>query len=135
MYLDAQLIFSDSQVITATANSTNLIDMGSLYDNGPGESLLVAIGIPVAFNTLTSLTFELKCDNDIAFGSPRILLTRSLTLAELTLGVVSSIPVPQEKVERYLRMTYTVVGANPTLGAIDAWLTNSDGVTRQVAFA
>lgn len=131
MYIDAQNLFSDAQAITADAASTNIVDLGSTYDNGPGGPYVVAINLPEAFNTLTSLTFQLQCDNDVAFGSARTLTQLTVALAELTLGAKFSLPVPLERVERYVRLNYDVTGTNPTLGKVDAWLTTADMITRE----
>lgn len=133
MYIDAQNQFSDAQAITADAASTNIVDMGAVANQGAGEALIVSINLTEAFNTLTSLTFQLQCDNDVAFGSARTLTQLTVALAELTLGAQFSLPVPLERVERYLRLNYDVTGTNPTTGKVDAWLTTPNMVSRPFA--
>lgn len=135
MIIDKQNQFSDSQVITADAASTNLIDMGSGRDLGPGTPLTVGIAITEAFNTLTSMTIQVQCDDNTGFSSARTLTQLSLTLAELVLGRQVSVPLPSERVERYVRLNYDVVGTNPTLGKISAWLTTPDALQRTFANA
>jgi len=48
MYIDAQGLFSDAQALTATAASTNIVDLGSDRNIGVGEEMVVAIFLDVA---------------------------------------------------------------------------------------
>jgi hypothetical protein len=45
MYLDANLQFSSAQAITATADSTNVLDLGANRDMGPGLHPLVVLAM------------------------------------------------------------------------------------------
>lgn len=129
MYLDAQNRFSNAQAITADAASTDILDLGqSAYDTGPGEPMVVMITLSEAFNTLTSLTFQLQTDDDVAFGSARTLTQLNVALAELTLGAQFTLPVPLERGERYLRVYYDVTGTNPTTGKVTAVLMPASAV-------
>jgi len=132
MYIDKQNLFSDAQAITADAASTNVVDLGqSTYDHGPGNPLVVQVNLPQAFNTLTSLTFQVQTDDDEAFGSSRNLTALTVELARLTLGAAFTIPLPLEGVERYVRMYYDVTGTNPTTGQVDAFLTTADMIQQR----
>jgi hypothetical protein len=84
MILSNQDIFSDAQAITATAASTNILDLGKAGTPFGAPSALIAdvakggVDIPLdvrviaAFATLTSLTVsvETAADGDAAFGTP-----------------------------------------------------------------
>jgi hypothetical protein len=133
MIFDKENLFSDAQAITATAASTNYIDLGAtgtvpygssalVRDIGKGEPLPLRIQVTEAFNTLTSLTVAIEVDDNTSFSSVRTVDTQTIALAGLTLGAVFEglkyVPVGVN--ERYVRLNYTVTGAAPTLGKITA---------------
>lgn len=133
MILDNTLVLSDAQAVTATARSTNIVDLGAAgtpvgmtnpvrRDIGIGTEIPILVAIVEAFNTLTSLTVGLEVDDDPAFGSPTVLMTRTYTLAQLTLGANLEMPaeLPVGTKERFLGLRYTVAGTPPTLGKITA---------------
>lgn len=126
MIFDQQTLLSDAQAITATAASTNQIDLGPINsgfarDIGKGKPIPLRIQVVEAFNTLTSLTVALQVDGDVAFGSPKTVWSQVVVLADLILGKVI-IPeyIPRGTDERYMRLNYTVTGTAPTLGKITA---------------
>lgn len=134
MIVDNTLVLSDSQAITATAASTNQIDLGAAgtaygaaspvrRDIGDGTNIPIIVEITQAFNNLTSLQVSLEVDDDVAFGSPTTVATGpAIPLASLTLGAVINWParVPLGTNERFMRLKYTVVGTAPTLGKVFA---------------
>lgn len=132
MILDAQNMFSDGQAITATAASTNQIDLGATgtaygaaaaltADVGKDNEIPLLLTVTQAFNNLTSLQVTLQTDMDVAFGSPKEVASRTYTLAELGTGI-KTFPacVMEGSDERYLRLNYTVTGVAPTTGKITA---------------
>jgi hypothetical protein len=132
MIFDKTLLFSDAQAITATAVSTNVVDLlatGRAYghaanivkDVGKGNAIPLHIQVVEAFNTLTSLTVTVQCDDNEAFSSAKNVVAQTIPLAELVAGKTASIlVVPPGVDERYLRLNYTVTGTNPTTGKITA---------------
>ncbi len=134
MILDNTLVLSDGQAITASAASTNIIDIGAAgtswgassavrRDIGIGTEIPIAVAVTQSFNTLTSLTIALQVDDDAAFGSPTTVATGpAVLLAGLTAGALITFPaeLPEGSNERYIRLYYTVGGANPTLGKVTA---------------
>ena len=136
MIVDNTLVFSDSQAITATARSTNIVDLGAAgtpagmtnavrRDIGIGNEIPIAVTITEAFNNLTSLTFQLEVDDDPAFGSPTVVAVGpAVTLASgnLALGKLINFPaeLPEGTNERFLGLRYTVAGAAPTTGKVFA---------------
>jgi hypothetical protein len=137
MIIDNTLVFSDSQAVTATARSTNIVDIGAAgtptgMTNAVRRDIGIATEIPIlvtvteAFNNLTSLTFQLEVDDDPAFGSPRVVAVgAAVPLASLTLGAKIQFPaeLPEGTNERFLGLRYTVAGAAPTLGKVFASIT------------
>ncbi len=136
MILDDTLVFSDAQAITATARSTNILDIGAAgtptgmtnavrRDIGMGTSIPILITVTEGFNNLTSLTVQLEVDDDAAFGSPTVVAVGpAVTLAGGGLGIGRTFNFPAELPEgtneRFIGLRYTVAGAAPTLGKITA---------------
>ena len=136
MILDAQSLLSDDQAITATAVSTNVIDFGATGTPVGGAAALtrdIGAGMPVPllvqvtedFNTLTSLTITVEVSAAENFASARtVASTGAVPLASLTAGYQAALAtVPLTANERYLRVSYTVAGTNPTTGKVTAGLT------------
>ena len=130
MYLDNRTVLSDKQAITGDAVSTNVIDlspMGSTYDGVEMVRKFAIRDIPFLvqvteeFNTLTSLTIAFQSSDTEVFTVAKNELSFTVPLADLVVGY--KIPLdflPKGISGRYLRMNYTVVGTDPTAGAITA---------------
>jgi len=117
MFIDAQNLFSDSQALTATAASTNLIDLGVDRDIGVGEPLAVVLTVEVAADATTgneTYQVDVETDDNSSFSSASVIARRIPTAAELALGTVMVIPLPNTN-ERYLRLNYTLGGTTPTV--------------------
>ena len=144
MILSAQQLFSDNQAVVATALSTNVIDTGVrgtafgakaafTGDTGKGNPIPVLIQVTETFNTLTSLTVALET-GDVAGTLGNVLNTQSILLADLVAGKQTFMQfLPNGVVGRYLGVRYTVVGDDPTVGAVTAGIsmgnqTNLTGV-------
>lgn len=137
MIVDNTLVFSDSQAVTATAGSTNVIDIGAAgtayghaaavnRDIGKGTEIPIVVEVTEAFNNLTSLQISLETDDNAAFSSPATVAQGpTVLLAALTLGAVLTWPseIPEGVNERYFRLKYTVVGTAPTTGKLFASIT------------
>jgi len=121
-----------AQAITATANSTNVMDTRL---NGNGAPALVDIGVDdtpwlvvvvvQAFNTLTSLQIDLVSDSNSNLAtSPVTHFSKTVLLAGLTAGAqVVRVQLPSDDYKEYLGVKYTVNGTNPTQGSVYAFLT------------
>lgn len=131
MITDATTLFSDNQAITATAASTNVIDLGATgtpsgssvalsRDIGKSAEIPLLLEVTEAFNNLTSLAIAVQVATDAAFTTPVEVATRTYPLAELTLGKRLGFPAefPEGTNLRYVRMHYTVTGTAPTTGKI-----------------
>lgn len=132
MILDQHAIFSDAQAITATANSTNTIDLGApgvaAYNSvqlkrnlGKGMDTPLLIQVVQDFNLLTSLQFIVQTDDNDAFSSAKDVLSITVPLAELKAGFISPIDrLPRSITERFVRIRYVVSGTAPTSGKVTA---------------
>ncbi len=129
MIFDQQTLLSDAQAITATAASTNVIDLGPIKaglvrDIGKGTQIPLLIQVVQTFNTLTSLTIALQVDDADTFGSPKTVWSAVVALADLKAGkVIVPEYVTRGTDERFMRLYYTVTGTDPTLGKISAGVT------------
>ncbi|WP_394894249.1 Bbp16 family capsid cement protein [Klebsiella pneumoniae] len=123
MLLDQQALFSAAQAITATAASTNVIDTGSNKDVGKYGDIPLLIQVVEGFNNLTSLTLTVQTDDNSAFSSAADVLSMTIPLASLVLGYKSPVITLPMKMERYIRLNYTVTGTAPTTGKVTAGIT------------
>ena len=138
MILDMQSLFSDNQAITATAVSTNVVDLGAteapvnraaptnpvlIKDLGKGEPTPILIQVTEDFDALTSLNIAVQVDTVEGFGSPTEVLSVDVVLADLVAGYQTPIIwVPTKVNQRFMRLNYTVTGSNPTVGTVLAGL-------------
>lgn len=129
MIFDQQTLLSDAQAITATAASTNVIDLGPIKtgivrDIGKGKAIPLLIQVVETFNNLTSLTIALQVDDADTFPSAKTVWSSTVVLADLKAGKVI-VPefITRGTDERYMRLNYTVTGTAPTLGKITAGIT------------
>ena len=124
MITDIFLRCSTDQAITATAVSTDKIDLGTARDIGEGKPLYMVFTVTQTFLTLTSLTFNIVTDDDAALGSPTVRTsTGAITLASggLAAGKQYALQIPPmigSLGERYLGATYTVGGSSATAGKV-----------------
>lgn len=123
MLLDQQALFSAAQAITASAASTNVIDTGSNKDVGKYGDIPLLIQVVEGFNNLTSLTVTVQTDDNSAFSSAADVLSMTIPLASLVLGYKSPVITLPMKMERYIRLNYTVTGTAPTTGKVTAGIT------------
>lgn len=120
MIIDNELVFSDSQAITADAASTNVIDLGAA-GRAPGNKLAILAHVEESFNTLTSLNISVQSCAVEGFGSGVVThQTVNVVLADLTAGQQIDIGPLLNGTLQYVRLNFDVVGTNPTTGKITA---------------
>lgn len=126
MIFDQQNLFSDAQAITATAASTNVIDLGPIAagqtrDIGKGTPIPLLIQVVEAFADLTSLKIDIELDSTETFTPDKTISVGTYLLADLKAGM--KVPfqcVPDGVNMRFMRLKYTVTGTAPTAGKITA---------------
>lgn len=133
MIFDRQSLLSDAQAVTANAASTNVIDLGPIATGykrrvGLGHKVPLAIQVVEAFNTLTSLEIIVQGSDTEAFSAPvNLATTGAIPVASLKAGYRASIDViPRNQEQRYLRLSYVVVGTAPTTGKVTAGIVLGD---------
>ncbi len=111
-YLDQQTHFSDAQVVTATGNSTNTVDLTANVRVGLAQ-LYVLANLTGITGTPT-LTIALQGSTDSAFTTPVQLSAVTPTLAA---GVNQNVILDAAVVKalRYYRLVYTVGGGTPNV--------------------
>jgi hypothetical protein len=122
MILDKENLFSEDQAITATAVSTNVIDLDKA-GMGKGEPVYVFAQVTEDFATLTSLQIDVQTDTVAAFSSPTTLQGASVAVAGLTAGKQIPLGILTGDVEQFVRLNYTVTGSNATAGKFVSGLT------------
>lgn len=132
MIFDLQTLLSNQQAITATAASTNVIDLGAtgtIYggsgamtrDIGKGTPISLLVQVTETFNTLTTLKIDIELDSTETFTPDKTISLGTIALASLVAGY--QIPfqfIPDGVNLRYMRLKYTVAGTDPTTGKITA---------------
>lgn len=141
MIFSAQQLFSDDQAITASADSTNVIDLGVAgtpydaaaplnQDVGKGNKIPLLVQVTEAFDNLTSLEVIISTGATTALGTS--VISQTILLADLVVGKQISLEVlPNDITERYLGIEYVVTGTAPTVGKVTAGITmgNQTNVT------
>lgn len=132
MILDAQHQYSDSQALTATALSTNVVDLGADRSIGNGEPMCVVFNVEVAADQTTGdedYTFDVEYASDAGLTTARKLIGRRIfesgtptAPAEdadlLVAGFKFVIPIPPAALsesERFLGVRYTLAGTTPSI--------------------
>ena len=133
MIFSAQQLFSDDQAITASADSTNVIDLGVAgtpygaaaalnQDIGKGAKIPLLVQVTEVFDNLTSLEIKISTGATTALGTT--VISKVVLLADLVAGYQFPVDVlPNEITERYLGIEYVVVGTTPTTGKVTAGIT------------
>src|SRR5438067_496334 len=112
---DANLTLSASQAVTATAFSTNTIDLGANpRDIGVGEELNIYVNVEVAATAAGAATvnFQIVTSAAANLSTPTIIgQTDAIPKANLVVGAQILIPIPVSFInnlgQRYLGLQYT----------------------------
>lgn len=134
--LDTSLLFSEDQVVTATAISENVLQFPAtgrvMYEGaaltrnlGPGNEIPILLQVTADFATLTSLTITVETADNAALSTNAVVLatTGAIPVATLKAGYKFNIRVfPDGVVKEFLGLRYTVGGSNATTGKITAAL-------------
>jgi len=134
MIMDKQGEFSDTQLVTATAISTNVIDLTlgqsglTTIDIGSGEPIwltIVVSGVVTASGSAT-VTFSLESDStaDLATSATVHWTSAAIGKATLVAGYeVVKMRLPIGSYERYLGVRYTVAtGPLTSVSSFSAYL-------------
>jgi len=136
MITDALLQLSAAQAVTATAVSTNTIDLSVNRDVGAGEDIYAVFGVDVsaAAAGLATVNFEVISSASANLAAPTVIASSgAIPKADLVAGRAPiSIPIPQSALtslpigQRYLGVRYTVTTGPLTAGSFTANITDSE---------
>lgn len=130
MIIDTSLVFSNQQAVTASAPSTNAIDLGAtgtpfaatiplVRDIGDGEPIAIAVSVAQTFTGLTALQVSVQTSPD-SVNWTTVDTGPLVPAASLVAGYLFKVPkIVQEASSRYMQLYYTVSGT-ATAGAINA---------------
>lgn len=131
MIIDKQNLLSYKQAITATANSSDTLDLGPNHWAGASGSdrelpLFMAIDEVFLAAGAATLKVDILTSNDSGFGTSEVMYSRTFTKAELTnLGKMPHSISLGPDVKRYVRAVYTVTTGPFTAGKLTVGLTAS----------
>lgn len=117
MILDRENAFSQSQALTGTSlvASTDLIDLGSIRQIGIGEELYIVLNFEAApGGTSPTITVALQTDDNAGFSSPATVITYLNALSTPAASTQYVFKIPQQGLERFIRLAYTQGGTSPT---------------------
>lgn len=133
MMLDALLQLSSAQAVTATAVSTNVIDLSQARDIGAGADLYTVIGVDTTVTAAgaATVTFDVITSASSDLSSPTVVCSSgAYAKADLVAGrapiSLCLPPHPLEKGQRYMGVRYSVGTGPLTAGAFTAHITNSE---------
>lgn len=126
MRIDHQLGLSNAQAVTASAGSTNVIDLGVARRIGDGNPMSVFIKVDVAAKvsaTDETYAFVIETDDEAAHGGPTAAVPSvSIDGSALTANSVHEIPIPQNAVfEEFMRLKYNTGGTAPAV-TVTSWV-------------
>lgn len=132
MAVDALLQLSAAQAVTASAVSTNTLDLSQVRDLGAGGDLYVnfTVDTTVTAAGAATVTFQLISSASASLTSPTVLAqTDAIGKAELTAGRRPiSLEIPPSQLaaqpigQRYFGVQYTVGTGPLTAGAFTAYV-------------
>src|SRR5690349_13797570 len=113
MYLDASNQLSASQVVTASAVSTNAIDLSQARDAGAGRELAIVVSVELAVQAAgaATVTFQVITSASANLSSPTIIgQTDAIPKASLPPGTTFDVRVPRSLInqlgQRFLGLQY-----------------------------
>lgn len=136
MIMDKKNLFSNAQAVTATALSTDKIDLGPPGAGNLGRNLGVSdevmLSITAAEAALAAgaatVEFQLVTDDNPTLSSPTVVWSSgAIGKAALTLGARIDAAVPRANLERYLGINYVVSTGPLTAGKFTAGLVMEPG--------
>jgi hypothetical protein len=146
MYVDKQAELSDSQAVTATAISANVMDLVSnasgknpIRDIGTGQDVYLVVLTAVAATDTgndATLAVTLESDDNVGLTSATThFSTGALAFAAFSPAgtVLAAIKLPSGNYERYLGVRYTVATGPLLTGQFDAFLTTDVSTYRAYA--
>jgi hypothetical protein len=131
MFVDALLLFSDAQAVTAAAGSTNTVNLGAAnMDIGTGEPLYVVVVVDTTMDDSgddSTITVAIEGDSTttITPDATQDLFTIPAVTAAGSVFIARLDPAADPLQYQYLRLKYTPANGNLSAGAFTAFITNN----------
>lgn len=123
MITDKLLRVSNKQAITATANSSDVIDLQNARDIGEGKELFMNFCINQTFAGGTSLQAQVVTSDSATLSNPKVIgSTGEIAVAKLVAGAnfpIAINPMVGDTGAQYIGVIYTVTGTM-TAGQVTA---------------
>lgn len=137
MYVDAALLFSDAQPVTAAAASTSYLDVGIARDIGTGEDLYVVVTVDTTFtdgSSNSTLDVYLYGDSTTSFtpdGKQKLFTLPALAAAGTS--YFAKISPDFAANYRYMELYYDPQNGDLSAGAVTAFITHD--IQKYVSYA
>lgn len=127
MIIDSRLEVSNAQALTASADSTNVIDLTqTAVQVGKGQPLWMYFNVVVAADgTTTDETYTFNVSTGAATTLGTVLASRTIGYATLVAGYRFRIAIPDTGMLRYLGAEYVLGGTTPSI-TIDAHVSGEE---------
>ena len=126
--VDARLELSDAQALTASADSTNVIDLSQTARQiGAGRTMYVHFNVTVGADFTTgdeTYTFGVATGAATSLGT--VLSSRAIVATTLVAGY----NFPMDGVLRYVGVEYVLAGTSPSV-TVDAYLSDQEAFSWQ----
>ncbi len=134
MIIDKQNSLSEEQAVTASAASTNYIDLGAARDLGLSKmDLAITVTEAVTAAGAATVTFQLQCDDNSSFSSAKtVIQTDAIPKATMVAGYQFFLNIPVGLDERYVRLYYSVATGPLTAGKFSAAIVH--GIQKNKAY-
>ena len=125
--VDARLEFSSAQALTASADSTNVVDLTQTARQiGAGRPMFVHFNVTVAADfTSSDETYTFGVATGAATSLGTVLSSRAIVAGTLVAGYNFTMAVPTTGVLRYIGVEYVLAGTSPTI-TVDAYLSDQE---------
>jgi hypothetical protein len=125
--VDARLEFSSAQALTASADSTNVVDLTQTARQiGAGRPMFVHFNVTVAADfTSADETYTFGVATGAATSLGTVLASRAIVAGTLVAGYNFTMAVPTTGVLRYIGVEYVLAGTSPTI-TVDAYLSDQE---------
>lgn len=116
MILDKTNLFSDSQTLTATGASTNVIDLGVARDIGKGVPIPMVIQVMAdATGTSPTIKADIEVSDTEAFTVATVVASSEVLTSPVAGDQASIRFIPKGVNKRYVRIKYTLGGTSPSV--------------------
>lgn len=128
MIRDHDLIFSEGQLLTASAPSTDVVDLSKAGDAVGGQELYLVVRVGTVLDSTEEdavLQISIESDSAVGFATAKVVLAKSDLIAEAACTadtIIWKIKLPPG-LKQFVRVYYAVTVHNFTTGTIDAFLT------------